>query len=352
MIRMSNRVSIGRVTIGGGLPPAVQSMTNTPTTDVIRTRDQIDRLQSAGCELVRLAVPDQESVRAFAEIRRQTDMPLIADIHFDYRLALGAMDAGAAKIRINPGNIARSEQLQSIARKATDCGIPIRIGVNSGSLEKELLRQEGGATVNALVASAERHIDRMRQLGVENLVLSVKSSDVCKTIACYQKIAERVDVPLHVGLTEAGTIRVGTIRSAVAIGALLAQGIGDTIRVSLTGDPVEEVFVARQILASLNLGHSGVRLIACPTCGRTKVDLIAIAEEAERQLVGVDKILTVAIMGCEVNGPGEAREADIGIACGKGSAVLFKKGKIVRRVKESRLVDELVKEVRAWNSQE
>jgi len=346
---MTRKVMIGSVAIGGGSPIAVQSMTNTNTLNVADTLAQIERLQQAGCEIVRVAVPDQESAQSFAEIRRQTGVPLIADIHFDYRLALAAMDAGADKIRINPGNIARAEHLQAIAQKALACRIPIRIGVNSGSLEKDLLQQEGGPTVNALVTSALRNIDRMRQLGVHDLVLSIKSSNARKTIDCYREISPKTDIPLHIGLTEAGPVRIGTIKSSVVLGALLAQGIGDTLRVSLTGDPVEEVWVARQILTTLDLRSQGIRLISCPTCSRTQVDLISIAEEVEKRLQGVEKPLTVAIMGCEVNGPGEAREADLGVACGRHRAVLFKRGQIIRRIEENQIIDELLKEIDNWN---
>ena len=336
---------IGHIVIGGGAQVAIQSMTNTKTQDIEATVAQIQRLTEAGCDLVRLAIPNQQAIPALVEIRKRVHVPLIADIHFDYRLALAAMDSGADKIRINPGNIGGPERLAQVMRKAAAGRIPVRIGVNSGSLEKDILAQEGGITVNGLVRSALRYVDRCQELGATALVVSLKSSDVLQTIQAYQSFAEKSTLPLHIGLTEAGTRRSGTIKSAVALGILLAQGIGDTMRVSLTGDPVEEIYVAQQILKSLNLRSQGINLISCPTCGRSEVDLAPIAEEVEARLAGVKKPVTVAVMGCEVNGPGEAKHADIGVACGKNSAILFRHGKILRKVKESDIADELVAEV-------
>ncbi len=344
MRKKSRQVLVGGVALGGGSPIVLQSMTNTKTTDIPSTLSQIERLVEAGCELVRLAVPNQEAVTALAAIRKRSPVPLIADIHFDYRLALACMDAGADKIRINPGNIGGEEKLAQVIRRAADGHVPMRIGVNSGSLEKELLLAERGVTVNGLVRSALRWTERCREYGATELVVSLKSSDVLQTIEAYQAFARQSDVPLHIGLTEAGTVRSGSIKSAVAMGILLHQGIGDTLRVSLTGDPVEEILVARQILQCLRLQQPGVTIIACPTCGRTEVDMAPIAEEVERRLVGLKHPITVAVMGCEVNGPGEARHADIGVACGKNAAVLFRHGKIVRKIKADEIADELVHE--------
>lgn len=345
MSRKTIQVKVGQTLIGGGAAVTVQSMTNTKTNDINATVAQIQRLEQAGCDIVRLAVPNQQAVPAFAEIRKQTALPMVADIHFDYRLALAAMDAGADKIRINPGNIGGKEKLQQVIDKAIACRIPVRIGVNSGSLEKQIIEQEGGRTVAGLVRSALAHVELCREFGAVNLVVSIKSSDVIETIQAYELFAQKCDVPLHIGLTEAGTVRTGTIKSAVALGALLSRGIGDTLRVSLTGDPVEEVLVGQQILKSLNLRSQGVTVIACPTCGRTEMDLIAMAQVIEERLTKIKRPVTVAVMGCEVNGPGEARHADIGVACGKNSAVLFKNGKILYKIPGERIIDELVRQV-------
>lgn len=331
--------------IGGNAPISVQSMTNTDTRDVAATLKQIQRLEEAGCQIIRLAVPSKEAVRAFAEIKMQTSVPLVADIHFRYELALAAMDAGADKIRINPGNIGTKDKVEQVVKKAVDYKIPIRVGVNSGSIEKDILLQEGGPTTTALVKSALRNVDLCREFGAEDIVLSLKSSDVVKTIEAYRLASQKTDVPLHIGVTEAGTVRSGTIKSAVGLGVLLADGIGDTLRVSLTGDPVEEVHVGYHILKSLNLSQRGINLISCPTCSRTQVDLIPIAEEVEKRLADITVPLSVAVMGCVVNGPGEASHVDIGIACGKGSATLFKKGQVIRKIPEAHIVDELVQEV-------
>jgi len=343
--KITKKIRVGNLEIGGDAPVSVQSMTNTKTSDVPATRRQIERLVEAGCHIVRCAVPNKESVNAFAELKKHTRVPLVADIHFDYTLALAALDAGADKIRINPGNIGSHERVEAVVKKAVHYNVPIRVGVNSGSIEKALIVKYGGPTVDALVESALNNIDLCRQFGAEDLVLSLKSSDVPNTIAAYRQASQKTDVPLHIGVTEAGTVRTGTIKSTVGLGILLAEGIGDTLRVSLTGDPVEEVFVGFQILRNLNLAPTGINFISCPTCGRTQVDMIPIAEEIERRLQNIHKPLTVAVMGCAVNGPGEAKEADFGIACGKGSAVLFKKGKVIRKIAEDKIADELVQEV-------
>jgi len=346
--RKSRQVQIGPLAMGGEAPIVIQSMLNSKTTDVEGSLLQIGRLAEAGCQLVRLAVPNANALPAFEEIKKRSPLPLVADIHFDYRLALGAMDGGADKIRINPGNIGARDKVRQVVEKAVACRIPIRIGVNSGSVEKEILQQEGGPTVRALVRSAMRNVDLCREFGAEDLVLSLKSSDVLRTIAAYQLAAEECDLPLHIGVTEAGTVKSGTIKSAVALGILLHQGIGDTLRVSLTGDVIEEVIAARHILKSLNLVEQGITLISCPTCGRTQVDLVNIAERVEAGLAHIRIPLTVAVMGCVVNGPGEAREADIGVACGRGSAVLIKRGQIVRKIAEDEIVQTLIDEVNNW----
>jgi len=346
--KYTRKVLVGNVPMGGGSPVVVQSMTNTKTTDVAATLNQIERLQEAGCQIVRLAIPNAEAIKGFREIKKKTTLPLVADIHFNYKLALLAMEAGADKIRINPGNIGSKERVKEIVKMANKYKVPIRVGVNSGSLEKDILQEEGGPTAEALVKSALRNIDLCRDLGAELLVLSLKSSDVVKTIQAYKSVAQKTDVPLHLGVTEAGTIRAGTIKSAVAMGTLLYDDIGDTIRVSLTSDPVDEVIVAYEILKCLNLRDKGIELISCPTCGRIEVDLIAITNEVESRLAHINKSLKVAIMGCEVNGPGEAKDADIGVACGKKSALLFKRGKIIRKIPENQIVDVLIEEIENW----
>lgn len=331
--------------MGGFEPVRIQSMTSTPTTDVEATLAQIARLEEAGCELVRLAVPDHNSVEAFAQIRRRTALPLIADIHFDYRLALEVLKAGADKIRLNPGNIGGPERALQVAREAASRGVPLRVGVNSGSVEKDLLDKYGEPTPAALVESAMRHVELLSVVPGLQLVLSLKASDVLTTIEAYRAISEKTDHPLHLGVTEAGTPFTGAIRSSVGIGTLLAEGIGDTLRVSLTGDVVEEVRVTWEILRSLGLRRRGVELISCPTCGRTEVDLVGIATAVEKALADVKQPLRVAVMGCAVNGPGEARGADIGVACGKGKGLIFRGGEILRQVPEERIVEELLKEV-------
>ena len=340
---------MGEGVIGGKAPISVQSMTKTRTEEIDATAEQIRSLTEAGCDMVRVAVPNQKAAGAIGQINGQITIPLIADIHFDYRLAITALENGADKIRINPGNIGSKDRVLKILAAARERGKAIRIGVNSGSLRRDLVDKYGGICPEALVESALEHVELFEEFGFEDIVLSLKASDVKLMIEANRLISEKVDYPLHLGVTEAGTIHSGTIKSSVGIGTLLAEGIGDTIRVSLTGDPVEEVRVGKEILRSLGLRTSGIDVISCPTCGRLEVDLIPIAEEVERKIFPDKKSLRVAIMGCAVNGPGEAREADIGVACGKGSALLFKRGKIVRKIKESEIVEVLLNEIEAWD---
>lgn len=337
---------VGTLGIGGFEPVRVQSMISIPTTNLNAVLQQIRRLEAAGCELVRLAVPDQASVEAFGRIRREISLPLVADIHFDYRLALAVLRAGADKIRLNPGNIGGSRRTLQVAREAAARGIPIRIGVNSGSVEKDLLEKYGDPTPDALVESALRNLDLLSAVSDLQIVLSLKASDVWTTIAAYRSIAEKTDHPLHLGVTEAGTPFAGSIRSAVGIGTLLAEGIGDTLRVSLTGDVLQEVRAAWEILRSLGIRRRGVELISCPTCGRTEVDLIPIAQRVEEELADIRQPMRIAVMGCAVNGPGEARGADVGVACGKGKGLIFRRGEILRQVPEEKIVEELIREVR------
>ena len=332
---------VGNIPIGGGHPVTVQSMTNTDTRDIDATLGQIRELVSAGCDMVRLAVPTTEAAEAFTEIRKQVDVPLIADIHFDYRLALRAIEAGADKLRINPGNIGSSEKVHAVARAAQERGIPIRVGVNSGSLKQELLDRHGYPTPAALVESALEEVDTLDDIGFHDICVSIKSSNVPDTFAAYRLFAEKRDTPLHVGITEAGTIEYGTIKSSCGIGAILALGIGDTIRVSLTADPVFEVRTGFAILKAMGLRAAGPEIISCPTCGRTEIDIISLAQEVEKRAQAIKAPLVIAVMGCVVNGPGEARTADYGIAGGKGFGLLFKKGNVVAKVPEDRLVDEL-----------
>jgi (E)-4-hydroxy-3-methylbut-2-enyl-diphosphate synthase len=344
----TRRVEIGGIGLGGLEPVRIQSMTSTPTAEVEATLAQIVRLEEAGCELVRLAVPDHESVQAFGEIRRRTNLPLIADIHFDYRLALEVLKVGAAKIRLNPGNIGGPERALEVAREAARRSVPLRVGVNSGSVEKDLLEKYGEPTPEALVESALRHVELLSAVPDLQLVLSLKASDVLTTIEAYRAISEKTDYPLHLGVTEAGTLFAGAVRSAIGIGTLLAEGIGDTLRVSLTGDVVEEVRVGWEILRSLGLRRRGVELISCPTCGRTEVDLVGIATAVEKALAHITVPLRVAVMGCAVNGPGEARGADVGVACGKGKGLIFRKGEILRQVPEEQIITELLAEVDSY----
>ena len=345
MRRLTRQIKVGGLSLGGDAPIRVQSMTNTPTQDVEATVGQIQALQQAGCELVRVAVPNKKAAEALPAIKERITIPLVADIHFSSTLALKAIKAGVDKLRINPGNIGSRDRVERVVRAAQERGIPIRIGVNAGSLESDLLQKYGGITAEALVESALRHVAILEELRFEDVVISLKASDVPLTIEAYQLMAAKVDYPLHLGITEAGTVRSGTIKSAVGIGAILAQGIGDTIRVSLTGDPVEEVWVGYEILKALGLRSHGPTVISCPTCGRTEIDLIPLTGKVERALQSIREPLKVAVMGCVVNGPGEAREADIGIAGGRGMGLLFRHGEVVRKVKEEDLFDALMEEV-------
>lgn len=347
MLRKKTRaIKIGNVIVGGGAPISVQSMTTTKTDDVPATIAQIRQLAAAGCDIVRLAVPDMAAATAIAKIKEQVATPLVADIHFDYRLALAALEAGVDALRLNPGNIGGREQVAAVVQAAKKRGVPIRIGVNAGSLPKDILAKHGGhPTPAALVESAMRHVRLLEELDFYDIKISLKTHDVPMTIAAYQLISQTVDYPLHLGITEAGTAKSGTIKSAVGIGALLVQGIGDTIRVSLTGDPVEEVKVANEILKALGLRQYGPTLISCPTCGRCNIELARIAEEVEAKLQTIRIPIKVAVMGCVVNGPGEAREADIGIAGGKGMGLVFRKGEVIKTVPQEQLVAVLFEEI-------
>lgn len=338
-------VMVGSLAIGGGAAVSVQSMTNTDTRDAQATVEQIRRLEGARCDLVRVAVPDQEAAEALQSIVKAARIPVVADIHFDYRLALSAIRAGVDKLRINPGNIGSRKKVLEVVTAARDAGTPIRIGVNSGSLPKDVLQKYGGPTAEASVESALSHVGILESMDFSDIVISIKSSDVMTSVNAYSLIATRTDYPLHVGITEAGGRWRGTVKSCIGIGAILSRGIGDTIRVSLTDDPVEEVRVGRLILNAMGLRRDMVNVISCPTCGRTRVDLGTIVAEVESRLAGISAPVSVAVMGCEVNGPGEAREANYGVACGTGRGLLFKKGQPVRRVSEERIVDELVEEV-------
>jgi (E)-4-hydroxy-3-methylbut-2-enyl-diphosphate synthase len=346
MPRLTRQIHVGSVPVGGGAPVSVQSMTNTDTRDVAATLAQIRQLAAAGCEIVRCAVPDQAAASALAAIRRDCPVPLIADIHFDYRLALAALAGGVDGLRLNPGNIGARWKVEEVVRACRERQVPIRIGVNAGSLEKELLARYGHPTAAAMVESALGHIRILEELDYREIKVSLKASDVRRTVAAYRLLAGQVDYPLHIGITEAGTTWAGTIKSAAGLGALLYDGIGETLRVSLTGDPVEEVKVGWEILKSLELRERGPVFISCPTCGRCQIDLIPVAEEVERRLHDLPKKLTIAVMGCAVNGPGEAREADIGIAGGQGEGLLFRKGEVVRKVPAEQLAEVLVAEAR------
>jgi (E)-4-hydroxy-3-methylbut-2-enyl-diphosphate synthase len=345
MTKLTKQIKIGDVRIGGGAPCAVQSMCSTDTRDVAATLDQIGRLAEAGCEIVRCAVPDMDAALSLAAIKAGHPMPLIADIHFDYKLALKALDSGVDGLRLNPGNIGERWKVAEVVKAAAERQVPIRIGVNGGSLEKELLVKYGHPTPEAMVESALGHVHILEDLGYDQIKVSIKVSDVVRTLEAYRLLSEAIDYPLHIGVTEAGTIFSGTIKSSVGLGILLHQGIGDTMRVSLTGDPVDEVRVAYDILKSLGLRKRGINFVSCPTCGRCQINLIPVAEEVERRLSGVETNITVAVMGCAVNGPGEAREADFGIAGGRGEGLLFKNGEIIRKVPEGELAQALVEEV-------
>ena len=348
--RPTRRINVGRVPVGGSAPVSVQSMTNTPTADVGATVAQIRRLTAAGCEIVRVAVPDEAAASAIRAIRAEIEIPLIADIHFDHRLAIAAAEAGADGLRINPGNIGGRAKVEAVVARARDHGIPIRVGVNAGSLEKAIRKAYNGASAEAMVESALQKIDLLESFGFDQIKVSLKASDVGRTLAAYRLLAQRTDYPLHIGVTEAGGLFSGIVKSAIGIGMLLAEGIGDTLRVSLTRDPVEEVRTGWEILRALEIRQRGPEIISCPTCGRCKVDLFTIAEAVERELMTYTRPIRVAIMGCAVNGPGEAREADVGIAGGDGRGVLFRKGKVVRTVPQDQLVEALLAEVRNFGS--
>jgi len=344
--RSTRKIHVGHVPIGGDAPIAVQSMTNTDTRDISGSIRQIEKLSEAGCEIVRLAIPDKEAAQAFGKIVSEVDTPLIADIHFDHRLALAALDVGAAGLRINPGNIGGQQAVTRVVKGAESHKVPIRVGVNAGSLQKEILKKHGRPTPEAMVESAMIHIRLLEDLGFDQVKISLKSSHVMNTIKAYELMSEEVDYPLHLGVTEAGTLIAGAVKSAIGIGYLLAKGIGDTIRVSLTRDPVEEVRVAYEILRALDLRHRGPEIISCPTCGRCEIDLFSIVDRVEREIQGIKSSPKVAIMGCVVNGPGEAREADIGVAGGRGQGILFKKGVIMEKLPEQKLAETLIKEVK------
>ena len=345
--KKTRQIHIGGVAIGGGAPISVQSMTNTKTTDTEATVQQIKALTAAGCDIVRLAVPDMAAAENLGNIIKEVNLPLVADIHFDYKLALEAIRQGISGLRLNPGNIGGEEKVRAVVQEAKAHGIPIRIGVNAGSLDKKILEKHGGVTPEGLVESALQHVRILEQQGFYDMKISLKAHDVPMTLAAYRLMSEKVDYPLHLGITEAGTPNTGIIKSAVGIGSLLAEGIGDTFRISLTGDPVVEVKVANEILKALGLKEYGPTLVACPTCGRTSIDLPAIAVQVEKKLEGITEPIEVAVMGCVVNGPGEARGADVGIAGGKGEGLVFRKGEIVRKVPENELVTELFKEIDA-----
>lgn len=343
-------IKIGNRVIGGGNPILIQSMTNTPTEDVEATVQQILRLEKAGCEIIRCTVPNEEAAKAIAKIKKQIHIPLVADIHFDYKMAIAAMENGADKIRINPGNIGGEEKLRAVVNVAKERNIPIRVGVNSGSLEKELVEKYHGVTAEGIVESALDKVRMIENAGYDNLVISIKSSNVMMCVEAHEKIAKLTNYPLHVGITEAGTLTSGNIKSSVGLGIILNQGIGDTIRVSLTGDPVEEIKSAKMILRTLGLRKGGIEVVSCPTCGRTKIDLIGLANQVETMVEEFSLNIKVAVMGCAVNGPGEAREADIGIAGGQGEGLLIKHGEIIKKVPEEQLLETLRYELAHWNS--
>lgn len=346
---MTKQIMIGNVPVGGDAPITIQSMTNTRTEDVTATVAQIQELTAAGCQIIRCAVPTMEAAKALQEIKKQIHIPLVADIHFDYKLAIAAIENGADKIRINPGNIGTPDKIEAVVKKATEYHIPIRIGVNSGSLEKELIAKYGGVTAEGLVESALDKIRIVESFGLKDIIVSIKSSDVVMCIKAYELMVHSTDYPLHVGITEAGPLESGIIKSSVGLGAILHQGIGNTIRVSLTGDRIEEVLTAKKVLAALGLRKNGIEVVSCPTCGRTKIDLITLANQVEKLAADYDLDIKLAVMGCVVNGPGEAREADLGIAGGCGEGLLFKKGEILRKVPESQLLTALKEELDHWS---
>lgn len=345
----TRKIQIGDRVIGGGNPILIQSMTNTKTEDADATVRQIERLREAGCDIVRVTVPTIEAAKALGKIKKRCDIPVVADIHFDHKMALAAMEYGADKIRINPGNIGGADKLREVVAAAKERGIPIRVGVNSGSLEKDLVEKYKGVTAQGIVESAMDKVHMIEDCGYSNIVVSIKSSDVMMCVRAHEEIAPICPYPLHVGITESGTVKSGSIRSAVGLGIILNKGIGDTIRVSLTGDPVEEVVTAKLILKSLGLRKGGVDVVSCPTCGRTNIDIIGLAGQVERMVAGYDLDIKVAVMGCVVNGPGEAKEADIGIAGGIGEGLLIKKGKIIKKVPEDELLATLKEELDNWD---
>jgi len=345
MSKTTRQISIGTVKIGGGAPCSVQSMCSTDTRDTEATLAQIGRLANAGCEIIRCAVPDMAAAEALGVIKLQSPIPVVADIHFDYRLALKVLEGGIDALRLNPGNIGERWKVAEVVKAAAERQVPIRIGVNAGSLEKELLEKYGHPTAEAMVESALGHVRILEELGYDQIKISLKASEVRKTVDAYRLLAATVDYPLHIGITEAGTLFSGTVKSSVGLGILLADGIGDTLRVSLTSDPVEEIKVGYEILKALGLRQHGINFVSCPTCGRCQINLIGVAEEVEKRLAGIDKPLTVAVMGCVVNGPGEAREADVGLAGGRGEGLLFRHGEVVGKVPESEMVEALLAEV-------
>ncbi len=345
MKRLSKKIKVGDIYIGGDSKITVQSMLNIPAHDIEGNVRQALSLQNAGCEIIRVAVPDEKAVKTVEALKNALNVPVVADIHFNHKLALMSIDAGVDKVRINPGNIGADENVKAVADKCRKFGVPIRIGVNSGSVEKEILARFGGPTPEAMAESAMYHVRLLEKYDFDDIVISIKSSNVINMIEAYEKVASMCNYPLHLGVTEAGTARMGLIKSSVGIGALLTKGIGDTIRVSLTDDPVNEVYAGKDILKAIGFDDNSPRLVSCPTCGRTKIDLIGLANEVELRLRDVKKSITVAVMGCVVNGPGEAKEADIGIAGGDGCAIIFKKGEILRKVQEENIVDELMAEI-------
>ena len=348
--RRTRPIDIGDVVVGGGAPIVVQAMTKTDTRDVRATLAQVRRLEKAGAEIVRLAVPDLAAAAALREIRKRARVPLIADIHFDHRLALAALDAGVDGLRLNPGNIGSAEKVREVVRAAGERGVPIRIGVNSGSLEKDILGRAGGATAAAMVESAMRHVRLLEDLDFRLIKISLKASDIPRTLEAYRLLAKLVDYPFHAGITEAGRLLVGSVKSSAGLALLLAEGLADTVRVSLTAPPEKEVFVAWQVLQALGLRERGATFVSCPTCGRCEVDLMSVAARVEKAVLGLQAPLTVAVMGCTVNGPGEAKEADIGLACGKGGGVIFRKGKLLRQVPASTMAADLIAEIKRISS--
>ncbi|MCJ8173101.1 flavodoxin-dependent (E)-4-hydroxy-3-methylbut-2-enyl-diphosphate synthase [Clostridium botulinum] len=345
MRKLTRKVKVGSIYVGGDSPISIQSMTNTDTRDAKNTLNQINKLEEIGCDIIRCAVPDIEASEALKIITKESKIPVVADIHFDYKLALESIKNGVDALRINPGNIGSMERVKMVAEAAKEKSIPIRVGVNSGSLKKDILDKYGRVCPEALVESALQHVNILEKCNFNDIVISIKSSNVIQMIESYRLISGKVNYPLHLGVTEAGTIFRGTIKSSVGIGTLLAEGIGDTIRVSITGDPLEEIKIGKEILRSLGYVNEGIEFVSCPTCGRTNIDLISIAEEVEKRLLNCNKNIKVAVMGCVVNGPGEAREADIGIAGGKGEGLIFKKGEVIKKVKEKNIIDELIKEI-------